>query len=143
MGNALQTNAHGDPVTMVTDKSKTSSEWFFTGDIRVRIPSKRSVLSAYGQQRAPVKNKDDSDNRILIHDRYIGPTIIPTGHVSHESIESPMHKIFVSCEQLRGKYIGDLPALFRDKFNDIYEDLLCNNDDDFQPPKDLIDSLVA
>ena len=34
-------------------------------------------------------------------------------------------------------------ALFRDNLNDIYEDLILNNDGDFQPPDDIIDSLVT
>jgi len=38
---------------------------------------------------------------------------------------------------------GELPALFKDNLNHIYEDLILNNDNDFHPPEDLIDSLVT
>jgi len=78
LGIALQTDSQGDPVTVVTKKNNSGSEWFLTGDIRVRFPSKRSVLTAYEQQRAPVKNKDDNNSRILTHEGHINPTIIPT-----------------------------------------------------------------
>ncbi len=100
LGIALQTNAYGDPVTVSTKKSTSGTEWFLTRDIRVRFPSKISVLTAYDKQRAPVRNKDDNNNRILTHDGHISPTIIPTGHVGIESTESSLHKIFVSCELL-------------------------------------------
>jgi hypothetical protein len=64
----------------------------------VRFSIKRSVLTAYEQHLAPVKNKEDSDNRILTHDGHISPTIIPTGHVGNDSTESSLHKIFVSYD---------------------------------------------
>ncbi len=76
-------------------------------------------------------NKDDINNRILTHDGHISPTIIPTRHVGNESIESLLHKIFVSCELLTGKGSGELPSLFRESLNEIYEDLILNNDNDF------------
>ena len=49
---------YGDPITVVTKKADTNSDWFLTGDIRVRFLSKRSALSAYEQHRAPVKGRD-------------------------------------------------------------------------------------
>ena len=102
------------------------------------------MLTAYEQQRAPVKNKDDNNSRILTPDGgHISPTIIPTWHVGNESTESSLQKICVSCDLLRGKDNGELPALFRDGLNDIYEDLVLNNDSDFRPSEDLIDSLVT
>jgi hypothetical protein len=73
----------------------------------------------------------------------LSPTSITTGHVGDDSIESSLHTIFVSCELLRGKDIGELLALFKDNLNAIYEDLILNNDDEFQPLQDLIDYLVA
>ena len=54
-----------------------------------------------------------------------------------------MHTIFVSCNLLKGKDSGELPALFKGNLNDIYEDLILNNDNDLCPPEDLIDSLVT
>jgi hypothetical protein len=101
------------------------------------------VLTAYEEHRAPVRNKEDNNNRILTHDGDISPTIIPTGHVGNESTESSLHKLFFSCELLRGKDIGELPPLFRDILNDIYEDRILNTDNDFQPPDVIINSLVA
>jgi hypothetical protein len=74
---AIQIDNISDPITMVT-KQTEKSEWFLTCDIRVRFPSKHSVLTTYDQQRAPVRNKQDSDNRILTHDGHISPTVIPT-----------------------------------------------------------------
>ena len=109
----------------------------------MRFTSKRSVLTVYEQQRAPVKNKDKSNSRILAHDGHISPTIIPTWHVGHDSTESSPHKLFVSCDLLRGKDNGELRALFKDNLNDISDKLILNIDCDFQPPKDLIDSLVT
>jgi hypothetical protein len=41
-------------------------------------------LTAYYQQRAPVKNKGDNDKRVLAHDGHISPTIIPAGHIGSE-----------------------------------------------------------
>jgi len=67
----------------------------------IRFPSKRSVLTTYDQQRAPVRNKQDSDNRILTHDGHISPTIIPTGHMGIDSSDASLHKAFISCELLR------------------------------------------
>jgi hypothetical protein len=34
-------------------------------------------------------------------------------------------------------------VLSRDNLNAIYEDLILNNNDDFQPPKDLTDALIV
>jgi len=99
---ALHHDVSGDPVTVVTKKNE-KSDWFLTGDIWVRFPSKRSVLTAYAQQRAPLKHKGESDSRSLTHDRHISPKIIPTGHIGNESSEASLHKIFVSCELLRGQ----------------------------------------
>jgi hypothetical protein len=80
---------------------------------------------------------------MLTHDGHISPTIIPTGHVGIESTEASMHKIFVSCDPLRGKDSEELPALFKGIFNDTYEDIILNNDIDFCPPEDFIASLVT
>ena len=124
------------------EKNTSDTEWFLTWDIIVRFSSKRSVFNVY-EQRAPVKSKEDNKNRIHTHDGHISPTILPTRHVSNESTESSLHKIFVSCELLRGKDSGELPTLFKDSLNDTYEDLILNNDSEFQPPKDFIDSLVT
>jgi len=109
----------------------------------VHFTSKRSVLIAYEQQRAPVRNKNDNESRMLTHDGRINPTIIPIGHVGNESTEASLHKISVSCDLLRGKDSGELPALFIDSFNYTYEDIILNNDIDFCPPEDFIDSLVT
>jgi hypothetical protein len=43
IGIALQTDDYGDPITVVTEKADTNSDWYLTGDIRVRFPSKRSA----------------------------------------------------------------------------------------------------
>ena len=43
----------------------------------------------------------------------------------------------------KAKDNGELPAFLRNNLNDIYEDLILNNDNDFCPPEDLIDSLVT
>ena len=109
----------------------------------MRFPSKRSVLRAYEQKRAPVRNQDDSNNRILTHDGHISPTLILIGHVGNESSESSLHKVFVSCDLNRRRDSGELPALFRDSLNDIYEDLILNNDGKHHPSGDIIDSLVT
>ncbi len=102
LGISLTNDAVGDPITVDTKKT-SKSEWFLTGDIRVRFTSKRSVLTAYAQQRAPVKHKGDSESRILTHDGHISPTLIPTGHIGSESNEASLHRVFISCELLRGK----------------------------------------
>ena len=133
-------DAVGDSITVVTKKTD-KSVWFLTRGIRVRFPSKRSVLTAYAQQRAPVKHKGDSDNRILTHDGHISPTLIPTDHIGSESNETLSHRVFISCELLRGKDIGELPTLFKDILLDVYEDLLLQPDSDYKPPEDFIDTL--
>jgi hypothetical protein len=143
LGIALETDSQGIPVTLVTKKNNASTKWFLTCDIQVRFPNKRSVLAANEQQRAPVRNKDDNHNHILTHDGHISPTLIPTGHVGNESTDSSLHKVFSSCELLRGKDSGELSALFRNNLNEIYEDLILNNDNDFHPPEDLIDAIVT
>ena len=61
LGMTLHNDDIGDPITVVT-KRNAKSITFFTRDIRVLFPRKRSVLSAYDQQRAPVKIKDDTDS---------------------------------------------------------------------------------
>ena len=83
LGIALHFDHLGDPVIVVTEKDSTINEWHLTGDIRIRFPSKRSLLSAYDQQREPIRNADDGNNRILTHDGHINPTLIPTGHVGN------------------------------------------------------------
>jgi hypothetical protein len=50
-------DAQGNPITVATKKFNTNSEWFLTGNIRVKFPSKRSGLSSLDQQRAPEKIK--------------------------------------------------------------------------------------
>jgi hypothetical protein len=110
----------------------------------VRFPSKCSALSAYDQQRATIKYKDDINNRILAHNRQVGPTLIPTGHTGNEYCEASFHKEFVSWELLRGKDRVESPTLFRDNINDIYEDLILNDiATAFQTPNDFIEPLVA
>ena len=127
---------------MVTKKASTNADWILNGDIRVRFPSKRSAITAYEQQRAHVKGHGDSESRILTHDGQISQTLIPTRHVGSESSEASLHKVFVSCEMLRGKDIGELPTLFRDNMKDSYEDLILNNNDDFQTPADFIEIFI-
>ena len=127
---------------MVTRKSD-KSDLFLTRDIRVRVPSKRSDLSAYDQQRAPVNSKSDSDNGILTHDGHISPTIIPNGHIGSESIEASLYKVFISCELLRGRDSGELPTIFRESLNDVYEDILLNQETEYQPPEEFIDILIT
>ena len=46
LGIALQIDNIGDPITVVTKRTE-KSEWFLTVDIKVRFPSKCSVLIAY------------------------------------------------------------------------------------------------
>jgi hypothetical protein len=91
------------------------------------------VFYAYEQKRAPAKTKDDNNNHILTRDGHISPTLVPTSHAGNESGKSSLHKVFVSCELLRGKDNGELSALFRDNLNDIYENITLNDNDDFQP----------
>ena len=43
---------------------------------------------------------------------------------------------------LRGKDSGELPTLFRDSMNDSYEDLILNNNDDFQTSDDFIEIFI-
>ena len=68
IGIALYMDDYGDPITVVTKKANTNSDWFLTGDIRVRFPSKRSALSAYEQHRAPFKGREDSEHRLITYD---------------------------------------------------------------------------
>jgi hypothetical protein len=130
-------------VTIVTKKHNNSNEWHLTGHIRARFPSKRSVLSAYNQQRAPVRNAEDVNNRLLTHDGHISPILIPTGHVGNESSEASLNKAYVSCELLRGKDNGELPTIFRDSLKDNYEDILLNDKDEYIPPTDFIDTFIT
>jgi hypothetical protein len=69
---------NGDPIIVVTKKTKTNSDWFLTGEIRVRFPSKRSALSAEDQHGAPIKGRDGNESRVLTHDDRISQTIIYT-----------------------------------------------------------------
>ncbi len=71
IGIALHMDTLGDPITVVTKKANTNADWILTGDIRVRFPSKRSAITAYEQQRAPVRGHGDSESRILTHDGQI------------------------------------------------------------------------
>jgi hypothetical protein len=48
----------------------------------------------------------------------------------------------VSCKFLIGKHNAELPTLFRDNLKGGYEDLILNNNDDFQKPDDFIEILV-
>ncbi len=98
---------------------------------------------AYAQQRAPVKHKGDSDNRIPTHDGHISPTIIPNGHIGSESSEASLHRLFISCELLRGTNNGGLSTLFKDSLIDVYEDLLLQPDNDYTPLEDFIDTLIT
>jgi len=92
-------------VTVVTKKSNSSPEWFLDGDIRVRFPSKRLVLSADEQQQIHIKNKGDNGSRILTHDGHNSPTIIPTRHVGNESIESSLHKFLPRASYSRARTV--------------------------------------
>jgi hypothetical protein len=133
LGIALQIDNIGDHINVVTKRTE-QSDWFLSRDSRARFSSKRVVLTIYDQQRALVRNKRDSDNRILTHDGHISPTIISTGHTGSDSSEASLHKAFISCELLRGKDSGELPTFFRDSLNDFYEDLLLLPNNDFIPP---------
>ena len=140
---ALHHDQMGDPVIVVTKKDKSINEWHLTGDIRVRFPSKRSVLSAYNQQRALVRHADDGNNRLLTHDGHISPILIPSKHVGNESFEASLHKAYVSCELLRGKDNGELSAIFRDNLKETYEDMLLSDKDEYIPPTDFIDTFIT
>jgi hypothetical protein len=83
LGIALHHDHPGDPVTIVTIKHIKSNEWHLTGDIRARFPSKRSVISAYNQQRAPVRIAEDGNNCLPTHDGHISPILIPTGYIGN------------------------------------------------------------
>jgi hypothetical protein len=131
IGIALQIDDYGYPITVATKKSNTNSDWFLTGDIRVRFLSKRSALSTYEQHRAPVKGRDEREHRLLTYGRRISQTILPTGHIGNKSNEASLHTVFVSRKLLRGKDNGEIPTLFRDNLKDIYEDIILNNTDDF------------
>ena len=140
---ALQHDQLGDPVIVVTKNHTNSNDWHLTGDIRVRFPSKRSVLHAYDQQKAPVKNADDNNKRLLTHYGHINPIIILTGHVGNESTEASLHKAFLSCELLRGKDSGELPTIFKDNLKGTYEEILLNDKDDFIAPDDFINTFIT
>jgi hypothetical protein len=100
-------DSQGDPSKMAIRKANINSVWIVTGDIRPRFPSKRSAIVAYEQQRAPVKGHGDSESRILTHDGQISHTPLPTGHIGSEYSEASLHKLFVSCEMLRGAKIAE------------------------------------
>ena len=107
LGIALKIDVQGDPVTLVTKKTNINSDWLLAGDIRGRFPSKRSAISAFEQQRAPVGGRGNNESRVLTHGGNIIQTLLPTGHISNESNEPSLHKVFVSCELLRGKDNGE------------------------------------
>ncbi len=94
---ALQIDNIGDPITVVTKRIEKSDRSLI-GDIRVQFPRKRAVLTTYDQQRAPVRNKQYSDNRILTQDGHISPTIIPTGHMMRHYTKRSFH---VNCSEER------------------------------------------
>jgi hypothetical protein len=79
----------------------------------------------------------------LTHDGHISLTILTTGHIGSESSEASLHKVFISCELLKGKDIGEIPTLFRDDLVDVYEDLLMNPDNVYLPPEEFIDILMT
>jgi hypothetical protein len=54
-----------------------------------------------------------------------------------------LHRVFISCEQLRGNDNGELPRFFKDSLLDVYEDLLLQPDNDYIPPEDFIDTLIT
>jgi len=118
---------------MVMKKTNDNNDWHLTGDLRVRFPSKRSVISAYDQQRAPCRIAGDGNQRLLTHDGHISPTLIPSRHIGNESTEISLHRAYTSCDIFRGKDSRELPMIFRDNFKDTYEDYILT-DKDFQPP---------
>ena len=79
----------------------------------------------------------------MTDDGHISSTIIPTGHVGGESSDASLHRVFLSCELLKGKDNKKLPTLFRDNLNDVYKDLLLNPDNYFQPLEEFIDTLIT
>ena len=142
LGIALHMDSQGDPITVVIRKANTNSDWILPGDIRVRFPSKRSVMAAYEQQRAPVRGHIDNESRILTHDGQISQTLLPTGNIGSESSEASLHRFFLSCELLKRKDNGELPTLFRDIMKDSYEDIIMNNNADFQTVDDFIEIFI-
>ena len=97
----------------------------------MRFLSKRSAISTFDQQTAPVRARNDNESRVLTHGDQISQSLLPSGHIGRESRESSLHKVFMSCELLRGKDNGELPTLFKDNLKDIYEDIIMNNNDDY------------
>jgi hypothetical protein len=81
----------------------------------------------------------------MTHDgQIINTTTIPTGDAGNESSEASLHKVFLFCGLPRGKDIEDLPTSFLDNFNDTYEDLILNaNNNEFQPPGDFMESFIT
>ena len=135
----MQTDAIGDPISVVTKKTKPTRDWTLTGDIRVRFPSKRSTVTAYEQQRAHVKSKNDGKTRLLTHDGLISPTFIPTRHYGNKSDDSTLHNVFVARELLKGKDIGALLTLFRDSLAKHYDQRhYLEQRDNIIPPDDYI-----
>ena len=68
---------------------------------------------------------------------------MPIDHIGSESNEASLHRVFISCELLRGKDTGELPTLFIDSLLDVYADLLLQPDNGYKPPEDFIDTLIT
>jgi hypothetical protein len=103
LGFALIQDHIGDPITVVTKKTGgPHGTWTLTGDIRIRFPSARSAKQTYEQQRG-LNHRDRDTSRLITRIGSVSPVILPTGHMSEESDDPSLHKIFISYANFRGK----------------------------------------
>jgi hypothetical protein len=141
LGIALLPDRLGDPIIVVTKKTNDNINRHLIGDLRLRFPSKRYVISAYDQQRAPCRSTGDGNQRLLTHNGHIRPTLIKSRHIGNESTETSLHRAYTSCDVFRGKDSGGLSIVSRDRFKDTFEDYILT-DKDFQLPDNFIDTFI-
>ena len=135
--NLFYTDALGDTVTVVTRKSdKHQGDWIFTGDIRVRFPSRRAAGATYEQQRNQQNNRDTQAARLIGHSGQVFPTLIPTRHSGETSQDDSLHKAFIACQAFRGKDSNGIQHLLRDNVQEIYDRLYDIDAELMDPPED-------
>ena len=105
LGIALIPFVTSDPVTVGTQKCNQKGDWMLTRDIKVRFSNANFTKTVYKQQRESVRCKERSKTiyMLLTHDGYINPVMIPSGLKGEESEDPLLHKLFISCDTLRGR----------------------------------------
>jgi hypothetical protein len=132
----------GDPITILTKRSRANNAWVTSGDVKVRFLTKDIAVDVFHQQRDSLRASTTCAGFLTDPTGLRCPALIPPGLPKGDTEDVSLRRAFISCEDFRGLDNSGLTELLRATVHDLYETVYAEaGDQPISVPIDLVGSI--